>query len=201
MTMSMSEAGKLGALASREKRIQNKLKRIEEYNKNPIKCKECAAILSYDDKKLKKVFCNSSCGAKYNNTNREKKQYKCLNCEALHNKSANKFCNSICAGEYVRKQNKEEYLSGNKVLSPSSLKKILIDIKGHSCSICKIQEWQGQKVPLVMDHIDGHSENNHIDNMRLVCGNCNMQLPTFTSKNRGNGRASRRKRYQDGLSY
>lgn len=35
-------------------------------------------------------------------------------------------------------------------------------------------------------------------NLRLVCGNCNMMLPTFSGRNRGNGRAWRRERRHAG---
>lgn len=54
---------------------------------------------------------------------------------------------------------------------------------------------------LVLDHIDGNPDNNHRDNLRLVCPNCDSQLPTFKSRNRGNGRSFRRQRYHEGKSY
>ena len=47
----------------------------------------------------------------------------------------------------------------------------------------------GKPVPLVCDHISGNSSDNEIENFRLVCCNCDAQLPTFKSKNRGNGRS------------
>jgi hypothetical protein len=53
----------------------------------------------------------------------------------------------------------------------------------------------------VLDHLDGDATNNARDNVRLVCPNCDSQLPTFKSRNRGNGRAWRRQRYADGKSY
>lgn len=56
-------------------------------------------------------------------------------------------------------------------------------------------------MPLILDHVDGDSDNWYLTNLRLVCGNCDMQLPTYKSKNWGNGRASRRKRYADAKSY
>ena len=59
----------------------------------------------------------------------------------------------------------------------------------------------GQPIPLVLDHMDGNSENNSLDNFRLVCGNCDMLLPTYKGKNAGNGRYSRRQRYAQGKSY
>jgi hypothetical protein len=67
-------------------------------------------------------------------------------------------------------------------------KNYLIETNGHECSICGISEWMGKNVPLVCDHISGDSTENAIENFRLVCCNCDAQLLTFKSKNRGKGR-------------
>ena len=68
--------------------------------------------------------------------------------------------------------------------------------------MCSIDNsWNGSPLALVIDHIDGNASNNRRDNLRLVCPNCDSQLPTFKSRNRGNGRAWRRQRYADGKSY
>lgn len=64
----------------------------------------------------------------------------------------------------------------------------LLHTQGNVCSICGTTEWMGQPVPLVCDHISGDSTDNRIENFRLVCCNCDAQLPTFKSKNRGKGR-------------
>jgi hypothetical protein len=50
-----------------------------------------------------------------------------------------------------------------------------------------------------LDHTDGNPTNNRRENLRLVCPNCDSQLPTYKSRDRGNGRSFRRQRYADGL--
>ena len=74
--------------------------------------------------------------------------------------------------------------------------------QGGTCALCGIPDsWNGQPLAFVVDHIDGDSENNKRENLRLVCPNCDSQLPTYKSRNRGNGRHSRRARYAAGKSY
>lgn len=78
----------------------------------------------------------------------------------------------------------------------------LLEAQGHSCAICAgATTWQGQELRLVLDHVDGDSTNNRRENLRLVCPNCDSQLPTYKARNRGKGRAWRRQRYADGKSY
>ena len=73
--------------------------------------------------------------------------------------------------------------------------------KSWKCEICGLSEWMGKEIPLIADHIDGNSENNKVLNYRLVCPNCDAQLPTFKGKNRGKGRIGRMKRYREGKSW
>jgi hypothetical protein len=63
----------------------------------------------------------------------------------------------------------------------------------YCCDICgRADEWEGQPLSFVLDHVDGDASNNHRDNLRLVCPNCDSQLPTYNSRNRGRGRHLRR---------
>lgn len=75
-------------------------------------------------------------------------------------------------------------------------KRLLIHKEGHVCDICGTSEWMGQPVPLVCDHISGDSTDNRIENFRLVCCNCDAQLPTYKSKNKGRGRKYDREYYK-----
>lgn len=82
----------------------------------------------------------------------------------------------------------DSYHSMNESTIRRYMKKFLIHKNGHKCSICGLKEWMGKEIPLICDHIDGDSSNSKLENFRLVCCNCDAQLPTFKSKNRGKGR-------------
>lgn len=52
------------------------------------------------------------------------------------------------------------------------------------CALCGMPpEWRGRPLVMRLDHIDGDSRNNVLDNLRLVCPNCDSQLPTFSGRN------------------
>ena len=55
----------------------------------------------------------------------------------------------------------------------------------YKCSICGQEPfWNGKKLSLTLDHIDGNNTNDVLENLRWVCPNCDRQLDTFGSKNR-----------------
>lgn len=194
--MSCSDAGKLGQIASAKTRAEQKQARIDAYNANPKCCAFCDEVLSYSENNKK--FCNRSCSAKFNNKitkNKFVKKALCP-CGKIKNKKG-KFC-SDCI---TNKQHLHFIHDFEKISCDSVRRRFLLRTCPHQCEICKETQWQGQPIPLIMDHIDGDSTNNVRSNFRLVCPNCDAQLPTYKAKNKGKGRHSRRERYKEGKSF
>lgn len=205
--MTRSEAGKLGALKSAKTNKDKYLARVSEYYQNPLVCPVCSVVIPYE-KRHDNVYCSSSCAAKRNNhvyPKRKKKSvdasHVCKECGKQLDSIRKVFCGSHCANvhrynEWVRgSEALGEFLSGSDgEANRRCVKRYLVNTKGRACAICGITEWMGKPAPLIVDHIDGDSTNNRIDNFRLVCGNCDMQLPTYKSKNK-KGREWRRKYY------
>ena len=51
------------------------------------------------------------------------------------------------------------------------------------CSKCgKENVWEGEQLVLVLDHINGKSNDNRLENLRFLCPNCNSQMPTFAGR-------------------
>jgi len=210
----------------------------KERRKKPIKyCQECGKEITSRDGKL---FCSSSCAAKYNNKHRDKSVYeklaeklrkkdkadkpkkekqvkepkpkvikhhksyhrtriyinKCEYCGLefeTKNKNA-RFCSNKCIANasHVEAYNKyinnqDDYCRPNYV--PKPFKEFFLEEQNNQCAICGcLPEHNGKKLVFVLDHIDGDASNNHRDNLRLVCPNCDSQLDTFKSKNKNSTR-------------
>lgn len=79
----------------------------------------------------------------------------------------------------------EEILIENSEYNRANLKKRLVSELGwkEECYICKNSgEWQGKKLNLQLDHINGNSKDNRIKNLRFLCPNCHSQTETFAGK-------------------
>lgn len=202
-----SEAGQLGA--ERTKEVWCK-----RYRENPSYCFHCGQKLPY--KKRKNKFCNNSCSASYNNigvrrhgkptdktgkVGPELDPTFCAYCKKPLLKRKNKFCGPQCKADFVWHETKLQIATEGVVRNQKQGRRYLTEVRGHRCEICGLTEWRGKSLPMVLDHIDGNADNNKLTNLRLVCSNCDSQLPTYKGRNKGKGRYRRRMRYKKGKSF
>jgi 5-methylcytosine-specific restriction endonuclease McrA len=52
------------------------------------------------------------------------------------------------------------------------------------CSECGLTEWRGSRLVLVLDHVNGDARDHRLENLRLLCPNCNSQTATFAGRNK-----------------
>ena len=58
-------------------------------------------------------------------------------------------------------------------------------LKEKKCELCgQGEEWNGRHMSLILDHINGINDDNRIQNLRIVCPNCNATLDTHCGKNK-----------------
>lgn len=108
-----------------------------------------------------------------------KKRIKELNCSTEH------F--SIRASNNKIKYSLDEILIENSPYANiSSLKRRLINENRleYKCAICGIDSWQGKKLSLQLDHINGINNDHRIENLRFLCPNCHSQTETYAGKNK-----------------
>ena len=57
-------------------------------------------------------------------------------------------------------------------------------LKQPICEKCGQDEiWNGEKISLILDHINGIHDDNRLKNLRIVCPNCNATLSTHGGRN------------------
>lgn len=95
-----------------------------------------------------------------------------------------KFKNNKHRGSKVRRP-LDELLVEKSTCSRTNLKDRLIKegLLEQKCQICKMKPlWKGKKLTLVLDHINGINDDYRLENLRLLCPNCNSQTDTFAGK-------------------
>lgn len=101
------------------------------------------------------------------------------------------YCIDI--SHFVIEQSFKELIPLNEILiensdySRTNLKDRLYKegLKQRSCELCgQGEEWMGKKMSLILDHKNGTHNDNRIENLRIVCPNCNATLDTHCGKNK-----------------
>lgn len=104
-----------------------------------------------------------------------------------HRKNKNSF-------NYVDKKTFLLRLKNNDYSDTKFIKKKLLEfnLTKNECFECKLLPvWNTKPLTLHLDHIDGDSNNNLLQNLRLLCPNCHSQTETFSM-----GKSRKRKTYK-----
>ena len=198
--LSPSEAGRLGAQASKATTDKLKRERIAAYNLSPVLCKACSKPIPYDKHVYNNsVHCDKEC--------RRLKMFsdkKCVECGTILPRRRSgklgdmKYCSHKCQVErqhkvYVEKWLVSEMPGGSWCGVSDHVKRWLTETRGNKCEECgwdKKHPVSG-RVPVQVDHIDGDPYNHRPENLKLLCPNCHSLTTTFGNYNRGKGRKER----------
>ena len=79
----------------------------------------------------------------------------------------------------------KEVMIENSTYDRGSLKKRLLrdGILENKCNICGQGDiWNNKNIVMVLDHINGINNDHRIENLRMLCPNCNSQQETFSGR-------------------
>lgn len=176
-------------------------------------CENCGEEFAPNDRSQR--FCNRSCSVSWHNRNNPKRKPSprmfdpCLmpGCTAIPNYRA-VYCSIAHSALHKRSMYLIRWLRSGDAGTISAMSEghairdYLYAMQDEVCALCpQTRVWNGKPLLFILDHIDGNSEDSSRGNLRLVCPNCDTQLPTYKAKNVGQGRHSRRTRARAGLSY
>jgi hypothetical protein len=117
-------------------------------------------------------------------------EYNCIGCGKIvpytHSKR-NRYYSLECSAAHSWTHRTIPKILAGRCTGTISLKRYLRETVGDWCSIClNPSTWNMQPLMLQLDHLDGNSDNNSIDNIRLLCPNCHSQTPTYGHQSKGN---------------
>ena len=143
-------------------------------------------------------FCSRSCAAKYNNTAFPKRIQQpsiCKICNCSFKGHAGKvYCSKVCkekASDVMFSNRINEtgcYYTPENNAGSKSIRKYLIRKYGNQCMLCNQSghDWNDKPLTLIVDLINGHADDWSVNNIRIICPNCDSQLPTYKGGNKGN---------------
>lgn len=176
--------------------IYNNIKHPKRSLQN--KCKLCESKTLTNRKYCKSCWdqYKSSIVAKNNNRNYKPVINKiCLACNQPFSQYGSKCCSPKCGDQWKFLQMIQKVEAAGRFRDTSNfntagsfIKRYLKFKYGDKCSICNQSNmWNNKPITLIVDHTNGKPNDWTISNIRLVCPNCNSQLPTFCARNRKNG--------------
>ena len=164
---------------------------IDRYNEDSFK------IIVRKSKNITDVAKNLGLNPFCGNRNTIKKYIKLYNIDISHFKI--NCDNNGRINNLFRYRNLNEILVINSNFSTTNLKNRLYKegIKERRCEKCGQDEnWHGERISMILDHINGINDDLRIENLRILCPNCNATLSTHGGKNVVHKKKQKLKRLQ-----
>src|SRR3990167_9056641 len=141
-------------------------------------------------------FCGEACARSFSSRHAKKqlqKERKCKTCgEVFTRKSGG--TNTYCSKHRKKLSRMIDLIED--LPTDYARKQRLISKRGHQCECCKNESWLGNLIPLQLDHIDGNTDHNVEENLRLLCPNCHTFTPTYCGRNVGKHSLTKRNVYR-----
>ena len=154
-----------------------------EYNTKQIYKKEILEPIVKSSFTIKEVLQKLSLRAAGGNYKAVNKYIKIHNIDISHFETNSDRCKKMIN---FTKKDISEFLIENSNSCRYHLKKRLFE-EGYLDNVCCLcgqdENWNGMKISLIIDHINGISNDNRLENLRIVCPNCNAGLDTFAGRN------------------
>jgi 5-methylcytosine-specific restriction endonuclease McrA len=114
---------------------------------------------------------------------------RCLYCNVEFayspSQSTGKYCSNRCQGLYKVYNDTVPRIERGEVNQTNTLRRYLKEIKNCVCAGCGLSDtYNGKPITLQVDHIDGNSDNNFPNNLRLLCPNCHSQTESWAGRNK-----------------
>ena len=88
--------------------------------------------------------------------------------------------------ENVRIPMEEILVENSDYTNITSLKRRLLNsgLKEYVCERCGNTEWEGERIPLELHHINGNNRDHRLENLQMLCPNCHALTDNYCSKNK-----------------
>lgn len=102
-----------------------------------------------------------------------------------YNIDTSHFCIDNTERKVGRKYTAEDIFKENSDYQKSKLKKKLVEYgyREWKCERCGRSEWEEEKIPLEVHHINGVNNDNRLENLQLLCPNCHAITDNYCGKN------------------